>query len=1019
MLVPTNVQTKNPTARPEFYDPKAAMAKVESALNQDSYFERTKNQKVHGYDPEQYLLLWEMRFQKHEKSMRKLWEMMTTMHRRFRGVTISDQFGYFGTMPTTEGRWVDYQPDLDGEVHPINIVRPDIRANVCALLQVEVGVQITSPNQDARFHEIAQQLQLLADFLRRDMWTEAERTLLFDGIQKEGTILNEIFIDRENARAQAVTLPTKLQQHYAILRCQQCGVEGAKEISPEQAEQHHGLNVNCPECDTPNDIEVKTLTNYDVDQSEIKTSEIGHKLHSGFNFLIDRQGAKRKGIQSAKYMRTMELVERCELEDTYPQFQFDSPYEWSFGLKCEQALASANWDMLYSAWMPSQHSPEWDLFQKNTNYLHESSYKNYISPTDWEFRGREGKLKFSIKRGQSWKDAVKNSMGSECQGYRYVFVNEHLIDIETPPDFEPNFRKCFTDCHFQRDSGSYHSIPHWDSVQLQDDITLFNTIKVETAARNSVEPVWFDSTIFDIHDFSRDYIPSKDGALDKETKIGDKVYKPPIAKSAEQLTEHLLFLMGVRREVSGVQPALLGESQPGQPYAAQRQQLDQAFGLLTSAAKSNAQMEVESTKQALMFCFEHYTIEQFQDVASRFGEHWDEQTVKALINTDLNRDVEVAYVEGTDQPQGRLAKELKFFQGLREIMPFVEAGIVPAPIMTQILKRVDDFAGFDFDLSGAETTDALAQKRFRKLSEVCAEFKPLTRDDIDEYKQTVVAYQPAPAQLPAAPAGMQMSDGNDSETAETPDGDESGGPQSAPSSQNTPPPQAANTGVQRAGGAEIPTPPQITPPQPITAWDMMSEEIIAAADIYISPVEDVAAQAAFFLPMVTLELARPQPNYVLVDMLEWLLDQFQQRIPPPQDPEAQAKMVETMGYKDVPEDIKRQFEAKGGFTPSTLEPKPPITDVVAAHKTMLDAKKLEVEQQRTDADREHTIDHKVLDEASKENDRDFRREEMAHEIAMHEGDKAHESVESEKDRKAKAAEIKAKPKAKPVGGKKK
>lgn len=1036
-------QSSQIMVEPEFYDHNEELSKVASRLSGDKYHERTKNSQMHGYGPEQYILLWEERFKRHEQQMQKLWEMYTTMHRRFRGVTISDQFGYFGTQPETQGRWIEYNPDTDGEVHPINIVRPDIRANVSALLQIDEGIDVDSPNQDARYVENARRLQYLVDFFQRDTWTDADRALLFDGIQKEGTILIENFLDRDKTRLSTVTLPTKIEQHYAAVECQNCGVAGVKEITEQELESHDGRMVDCPECDLPVRMVAKTRKNYDVEDAQVRTSDINHRFWSGFNFIIDRIGARNKGIQGARFLRTMDLVERAELEDEYPQFHFSSPYEWCYGLKCQHALANSDWSMLYSSWAPTTSAPEWDLFQKNTNFLHESSYRNYISPSDWEFRGRDGKRKFKIERGQSWKEAVENCFGKGVHGFRYVTVNEQLIDIQTPPDFEPDFRKAFSECHFQRDSGSYLSVPHWDSVQMQDDITLFNTLKVETAARNSVEPVWFNSEIFSVDDFGRDYIPSIPGTVDADTgDISRQVFKPAIARSADGIAEHLGFLMDIRREVSGVQPALLGQAQPNQPYAAQRQQLDQAFGLLTSAGKSYAEMKVTSTKQKIVFAFNNWSLEQFQEVASSFGESWDEDDVESLVRTDLTRDVSIGYIPGSETPQGNLTKELKFFNGLREVMPWLQMpGAVDPAVQQQILKRVGEFSEFDLDLSGAETTDALAQKRFRSLSNACAEYRFLKADDIVEYKQQIVSYEPVQgsqeeagdtaampssppadaseippqqAQLPAAPDAEVMGASAD---AIAPDASGTGAVAGGAPESGAAPIAMSTTGSP-AASQENPAAGQQDPManmQPIYAWDLLQEEIVQQAQLSISPYENFQAQIDFFLPQITIELSRPKPNHVLVDMMQWFVGQLQGQMPPAGDaPEIIQKLIAGMPYKGLPGDIKRQYEQRVGFTPS--QDGTTIEDTALVHKATVEAKKVSVTEElgkeKLDIEREKLgleKDKIVLGEASKENDRDFQREQAANNEA--DGEVSHKrTLELEEVRNQGKAEIaKAKP----------
>jgi hypothetical protein len=881
--------------QPQFYDHETELAKV----NDQVYAETDRlpvrrERKLHVYKPEAYLQLWDRRFRVEEESMRKMWEMATTMHRRYRGVTVSDQYGYFGTMPQTQGVWIDYDPEQDGEVHPINIVRPDIRANTAAMLQAQIGVEVEASSQNAQNQLNANRIQMLLDFFERDTWKESDRILIYDAAQKEGTVLVESFLDFQNGCDQKVVKPQLKESSYAGMMCPTCNSTSVQKLEPEQVDQFSQLSqLPCPHCQQPAEFAIKKIRNVELAEDSKRTGEISHRTWSLYNVVIDRHGARRSGLQSATYLKVMELVDRAELEDRYPQFEFTAPFDWSYGLKCQYALANADWSLLYNGMNPLAESNEWDKFQTDRIFLHEQAYRNYVSPEDWEFRGFDGKCKFRIKRGQSWKDAVTQSFGEGVRGFRFVFCNERLVDIEGPPEFEPNFRKCFTDVHFNRDAGSYHSIPLWDSKQIQDDITLFNTLKTEVTARNAIRPVVFNSDIFDLENFGQEYVPTKDGALDPEQgDIQKAAFQLPTASVTDDVAAHLEFLLGIRREVSGVQPALLGESQPDQPYAAQRQQLEQAFGLLTSCGKSFASMKVDSMKQKLIIAFEHYTLEQFQAIAARFGEEWNEADVDSLTSIDLERDVRIDYIPGSEIPQGNLSKELKFFNALREVMPFIQSQMVPPEVIVQILKRIDEFADFDFDLSGSEVSDSLAQKRYQLLCQVCKEYKGLEQQDIEAYGQKVVSQEIVPV--------------NDPETGQP-------------------------------IGETI---------QPITALQLLLEEILEKADVYISPVENPAAQIMFFTTEVMRELSKPKPNYLLVEVMQALLTKFQQM--------AQEAMAQQVA--NSPEGIASKNEAEGAD------------------------KQNKAKAEGDEKSHERNKEMKLLDEASKENDREFGREKMANDI---------------------------------------
>src|ERR1700675_3437462 len=82
-----------------------------------------------GLDFVSYLDNWSQYIKREQRKVMKLVEMSVTIRRRDRGLTISDQYGGYGTRPTTEGRWLDYDAELDGEVHPINIVHDAIATN--------------------------------------------------------------------------------------------------------------------------------------------------------------------------------------------------------------------------------------------------------------------------------------------------------------------------------------------------------------------------------------------------------------------------------------------------------------------------------------------------------------------------------------------------------------------------------------------------------------------------------------------------------------------------------------------------------------------------------------------------------------------------------------------------------------------------------------------------------------------------------------------------------------------------
>ena len=93
---------------------------------------------------EQYLQRHAAQIRYVQDRMFSLIQQWVMVNRRYRGVTISDQIGGFSHDPDYSGMWIDpvfENPDAP-DVHPINIVRPDIRANVNACLQANPSIEI-------------------------------------------------------------------------------------------------------------------------------------------------------------------------------------------------------------------------------------------------------------------------------------------------------------------------------------------------------------------------------------------------------------------------------------------------------------------------------------------------------------------------------------------------------------------------------------------------------------------------------------------------------------------------------------------------------------------------------------------------------------------------------------------------------------------------------------------------------------------------------------------------------------
>lgn len=690
-----------------------------------------------GVDFQQFLRNWEQHISREQEKTQKLIEMSVMIHRRARALTLSDQCGRFGIRQDTQGRWLDYDADLDGEIHPINIVGPAINTNQNACLQSTSETLVESANQNAQNKQNAMRWQRVADYFERISWDESERSFIFDAVQKDGTLLIRSY--RELAEAQTVPNVSEATAGLSVYQCEACGDSGLIETNgmPE------GLgDIDCPQCRRPAKAITKAINAYELGESDIPVYQIKDEIIPFYNFTIDSYGAKIKGIQGAKFLQIQRLFTRMELESRYPGKDFGgAPENWSYPLRCDYALANGAWEYLnYSAMRESL--PDFMKFEERSIYLHEDAYKSWIAPEDYKFVNARGRTTFQIKAGQTIGEAYEEMFGENPRGLKYVWMDQRLVDIASPEDEEVNFRDCFSDVHWRRDSGSYLSSPHYSIVTIQDDITLLNTMNHNIIARNAVNPVYYDSLVFEQADFSKEHIGSKNAHLLDDRDLQKSVVQLPVPTPSPYLSNQLQFLWGIKDDVTNVTPAMRGAAQSGETLGAVRQQLEQSYGMLTSVLKSFAKCKNDVFKQKAKIAQKVWTAEQFQRVASMFGELWSDADVQEMCEVDIDADLIVSYKSGSEMPQSNLDRQMRFFSGLEQLFRFppeVLFQMLGQEKIAKILEQIDSFANFNFDLTGLEVNELIAQKRYLELAEICANQGPIGFEQIEAMKQKIAA----------------------------------------------------------------------------------------------------------------------------------------------------------------------------------------------------------------------------------------------------------------------------------------
>lgn len=650
------------------------------------------------------------------------------LERRFRSITITDECGYFPADSRYAMAWVDIEIDPDKpDVHPVNIVRPDIRANTNSMLQADVAVEIEARNQNALMERNADRWQKVSDYQRKEFLKEDLRSAFFDMLQKNGTV--GVYSQFEKDESLTATAPQFEQKQTSALYqyfCSTCDRQGITDKAPMMESEPDPnsvasvlTQVQCPHCSAPtNAKQIQPQSTDDSFQgfSEFVAGDARSELINPFFLTVDSLRTQGGDSTKARFIEMHRLKTRAELELEYPHFDFGQPVEWCYALKCWHALTSGDWDGLWRSWMPPQDLADADIFEERVVFLSESFYGGYIAPADYNFVGKDGQVKFSIKAGESMRDAIRRQFGKE-KGFRFVWCGDRLVDVVTPKEAPVDHRKCFAFAHFLPNSTCFFSIPHLDSLKMGDTLTNLNTIATEFYARNTQTNMVADSNYFDREDFDHDIVLTKNRALDRG--IQDVVKTIDTPKLDVGLHNQMQFTLEMRRESSGVQPSMVGAPQPGETFSAQRQNLEQSRGLLTSPMKSYAQMLCTLTRQKMGIAKDYWTLEQFASVGASFGEEWTEEDVAEMCDCDLDRDFTIEYRQGSEMPQSVLEREMKFDACMQRLTTLMQSAQNYSPeALKQMVQKICDIADLDFDFNDLEADERVATQRYRKIRAV-------------------------------------------------------------------------------------------------------------------------------------------------------------------------------------------------------------------------------------------------------------------------------------------------------------
>lgn len=661
-------------------------------------------------------------------------QVAVTMTRRFRGKSASDRFGGFS--PNGTNSWLgDHRDDTEllATMRHLPVIKPAVRANMAAMVTARVKLLVEPASKSPATGGAAGIAGGVLKFLdgHREHWSD----VLEGRIAQMCQLSWGYFIrSRHNPdkrgpdrvetgwRQEDETLPGEFA-------CK-CGAGGMFEGETAFDEASGMATFPCPACgETAEVAEEPRAVPTDVPSyRRVNAGDSETTVWSSYGARVDERDSQGGNLHAARWFEHHYLQSSEEIEAENPGYDPGSPAEWSFAVKWQKALESG--DDACLRWKSyatrcEEHEVR-DIYLRPEEYAHRGSERR---PFYW--KGGDGEVMltdsgepvFGVEAGERLIDRYPD-------GFCYRVTKREFLpgSPERPGIYPCDFRNMWAYGGYMPDAFSFWMHPATELDTLQNDANNYYTIDAMYRERNSVNTLVADGMAFEEDAFEHDIAFTKEGFdLGLEGDIRRRAYQLT-TPSMPQAMEGLRFLFEVAPTVGGPQPAAVGAPSPGEPYSAQLLQRQSSLGLLAPSQQSKAQAKCEWARQQLRIA-QGWPPERFDYLKARFGEEWKAEDVEAFLSCDVDRDLIVSYVEGSEIPTTLVERELRYRQFMTDIAALAQAAQRPDLITLEMVAQGAEYAGIDYDIGNVEADRRLAESRLKAIREGLGKYSALAPEE--------------------------------------------------------------------------------------------------------------------------------------------------------------------------------------------------------------------------------------------------------------------------------------------------
>ncbi len=369
---------------------------------------------------------------------------------------------------------------------------------------------------------------------------------------------------------------------------------------------------------------------------------------------------------------------------------------------------------------------------------------NHPVSEDFSLKDKDGNIRFEIKKDQTCADAkYEGETPDEAPVVCFRLVGTALLDV-----FICDFTKEWSYATFLSNPSAFWGCFQYEIVALQDIVTYLVSLQFYHVRRNAITSIIYNKSSFDPESFGKDLIPTKQN-LPYDIPIGSQFGIVPALPLSGEPMQLFGAIMETKGDVTLTTPAMMGQAQPNEPYAAQALQKQSSLGLLAPAEISKAAAKVHWAKQQLR-CKQQYLTDEDAEELLKLNPNWNEDTILAFKTCNFDKDLIITYKQGTEIPQSLIEREVKLQNLLQQVMMVgqIDPSFVQTDALKEIMGELIQSSGLDIDIGNNESNLRLAESRYDHLTAILKGMPPT--EDIQMMQQVaqqilqLPVFQPLP-----------------------------------------------------------------------------------------------------------------------------------------------------------------------------------------------------------------------------------------------------------------------------------